>query len=243
MRLADQFKGFSGIRNMCAAAAVAAAVSLSAGMAQAANVIVDFSQFSEGDVLNGAFDFGGGLTGTITTGNLGTKATGDAVIFNTVAPSASVNNDPDLRGPFTNVNDPQDIRDFGKVLILQEKNASNPDDASNGGAITFTFDRLVSLTAIFLLDGNDNTPTGGSIFLDGSSTALATNLGGGDREFEEFIFAPGTIVSSFTVDFSGSGAIGRFGAAVVPVPASLPLLLTGFGVFAWVARRRRSSHA
>ena len=235
-------------------ALVAAAMVLNAGVGQA-NTIVQFdnnfgASLSEGDVLfdfdsvdpgNGLFDFGGGLTGRITTGDLGSKATGDVVVFDTTAGSTSVGNDPDLLGPFTNVNNANDILDFGNALILNEKNGAGhgPDDAANGGAITFTFDLPVLLTAVFILDGADNSPNGASIFVDGAATALATGLGGGDRQFEVFDnFDPNTTVTSLTVDFAGSGAIGRFGATVVPVPAALPLLLTGLGAFALIARRK-----
>lgn len=233
------------------AAAILASALMLGGGAASANTIVDFSQnfglsLSEGDVLT-TFDFGGGLTGTITTSDLGSRATGEAMIFNTESPSISVGNDPDLAGPFQDVNNLSQFQEFGNALILQEDNSSRsrhnqgPDDAANGGAITFTFDTVVALTAIFILDGNDNGPTGASVLLDGS--LFAQDLGGGDNQFERIDFAQGTLVNSFTVDFSGSGAIGRFGAAVVPVPAAFPLMLTGLGVFGWIAARRRKKAA
>lgn len=233
-------------KTLAAASVLGAAAILSTAAANAANVIVDFSGFSEGQVLNGAFNFGGGVTGTISTvanGTSGGHTTGEAMVFDTSPGSLSVGNDPDLRSNFTNVADSNDQRDFGNALILQERGASSPDDAARGGQIIFTFDSLVSLTRIFILDGNDNGPTGVSLFTDGSTTALASNLGGGDREFEIHEFDPNSIVSQLTVDFAGSGAIGQFGFAAVPVPASLPLLLTGLGAVAWVARRRKKAAA
>lgn len=247
----NRFDGFSGLRKATASLMIVGAMTLAAGAANAANVIVDFSGFSEGQVLNGAFNFGGGVTGTITTSDFNpSKSTGEAMVFDTTG-GRSIINDPDLAGPFQDVNNLNDpLTGFGNALILQEINSPflsdgvtprGPDDVASGGRITFTFDSVVSLTRIFILDGNDNSPTGASLFLDGSTTALATNLGGGDNQFELFEFLPGNNVSQLTVDFAGSGAIGQFGFAAIPVPASLPLLLTGLGAVAWVARRRRKA--
>ena len=44
---------------------------------------------------------------------------------------------------------------------------------------------------------------------------------------------------SLFVSFSESGALGEFNATVVPVPASLPLLVGGFGLMAFMRRRRK----
>lgn len=242
--IASKSTKVSRFKSIVAASALGIAAVLSTGVANAANVIVDFSGFSEGQVLNGAFNFGGGVTGTISTvanGTSGGHTTGEAMVFDTSPGSLSVGNDPDLKSNFTNVFDSNDQRDFGNALILQERGASNPDDAARGGQIIFSFDSLVSLTRIFILDGNDNGPTGVSLFLNSSLSPVATHLGGGNRQFEIHEFDPNTVVSQLTVDFAGSGAIGQFGFAAVPVPASLPLLLTALGGFAWAARRRRKT--
>jgi len=200
---------------------------------------VDFSEnfggsLSAGDVLTD-FDFGEGLTGAVTTSDLGSYATGDAVIFDTIGPNAGTANDPDLAGPFENVADSSDEREFGNALILQERRESDPDDARNGGAITFTFDTLIHLTSLSILDGNDNSPTGGSLFLDG--ILFATNLGGGDNQFQTTVLD--VFVTSFTVDFAGSGAIGEFTAAAVPLPSGILLLLGALGGLGVVRRRRK----
>ncbi len=204
---------------------------------------------SEGDVLydpnssdinNGRFDFGGGIRGRLVTSDLGNKATGEVMIFDTDTPTNN-NIDPDLKGAFTNVDDEDEELSFGNALILQEKNASLPDDAVNGGAITFLFDNPVALTALFILDGADNSPNGATVFLD--DIFFGNGFGGGDNEFQRISFDAGTVVNSFTVDFAGSGAIGRFGATVVPVPAALPLMLTAFGALGFLAHRRKSRTA
>ena len=237
----------SSVRTMCAASMLAGAMVLTAGMAKATTIVQFDENFGssllEGDIISdgtvGLFDFGGGLTGNITTSDLGSRATGRVQIFDTNAGTDSVGNDPDLLGPFTDVHGVGPDLEFGNALILEEKNSTSPDDAANGGAITFTFDVPVALTALFILDGNDNSPLGASIFLDGN--LFGTNFGGHDNEYERIGFAANTIVTTLTIDFQGSGAIGRFGAAVVPIPATLPLLLTGLGAFAWVARRRKKA--
>jgi len=249
MRLSERFQHLSVIRTTCVAAAVAAAVSLSAGMAQAANVVVDFSQFTENEVLSGnTYNFGG-VNITISTSDFNSKATGDALICNTSGGLCTINaNDPDLASPFKNVNDLNAPGvDFGNALILQEKASADgtpdngPDDVYNGGKITFTFDRIVDLTRIFILDGGDNGD-GTKLLLDNVLVAGVPNgFGGGDNQYEVFDFGDNAFAQSLTVDFAGSGAVGQFGFSIVPVPASLPLLLTGLGAFAWVARRRRKT--
>jgi len=258
----------ASVRTMCAASLLAGAMVLTAGMAKA-TTIVQFdensgSPLTEGAIVSdgtiGLFDFGNGLTGNISTSNLGSRATGRVQVFDTNPGTGSVANDPDLLGPFSaaRASNPTDLAfgapslEFGNALILEEKPGSRPapgfpDDAANGGRITFAFDLPIALTAIFLLDAGDNSGSA-RIFLDGVEFDVASALGlgpsetfgGRDREYD-FINFDGRVVNSFSVEFPGSGAIGRFGASVVPIPATLPLLITGLGAFAFFARRRRKA--
>lgn len=224
-------------------AGIATAAALFAASSASAATLVDFSTnfggvVSEGDVITD-FDFGGGLTGSITT-IPGKNATGEAMIFDTRPGTASVGNDRDLKSPFTNVNDASDKRGFDNALILQEKGSTDgPDDAARGGIITFNFDKAIRLASLSILDGNDNSPTGASLFLDLATVAFATNLGGGDNEFETIL--PDVTVNSFSVRFAGSGAIGQFEASAVPLPAALPMFLLALAGLGAYARRKNAA--
>lgn len=251
MSILNQFGGFPGLRKTAANLVVAGTVLLAAGAAHAANVVVDFSQFSEGEVLSGnTYNFGG-VNITVSTSGFKSQATGEALICNTNGGLCTIAaNDPDLAGPFKNVNDlSAPAVDFGNALILQEKDGADgspdngPDDVYNGGTITFTFDRIVDLTRVFILDGGDNNG-GTKLLLDNVLVAgVPTGFGGGDSEFDVFDFGENTFAQSLSVQFPGSGAIGQFGFSIVPVPATLPLFLTGLGVFAWFARRQKKALA
>ncbi len=260
MRSKALYRDFPPVRALCAATLIAGSLAFTAGMAKASSIVQFDQNFGsallEGtivsDGVNGAFNFGNGLTGNISTSNPGSRATGRVQIFDTNPGTGSVLNDPDLLGPFSAARG-QNLPDltFGNALILEETRGSRPapgfpDDAANGGRITFAFDVPIALTAIFLLDAGDNAGSA-RIFLDDVEFDVTSFLGlgptqtfgGRDREYDFIQFDDNTIVNSFSVEFPGSGAIGRFGATVVPVPATLPLLLTGLGAFAWVARKRK----
>lgn len=210
--------------------AVAAAVAgIAASSAHA--VMIDFNAFNEGDIIGNeagvAFDFGDGITGTLTSSNLGSNATGDIVVFDTRSGSSGVANDADLESPFTHVDDPTVVRDFGNAIILQEQGATAPDDASRGGQMTFTFDSAVEFVAVAILDGADDGANV-QLFLDGA--LAASGLGGGDNEFDDFALATPTLINMFSVRFSGSGAIGELEVRLpssVPEPSTLVLMLLG----------------
>lgn len=216
-----------------------AAFSLSMGVSATA-AIVDFSSsggsdLSDGDILT-AFDFGDGLTGSVSA----TGGTGDAVILDTDGSSGGTGiiNDPDLMSPFTNVADPTDMRSFGNALIVQETGSSFPDDERRGGSITFTFETAVTISSITFLDGEEGSFA--SLFVGGDQIgALAVS---GDNGFS--VVEYGDLLSgitSFTVTFNGSGAIGEFEASVVPLPASVLLLGAGLGGLGLMRRRRKAT--
>ncbi|MEM8775327.1 MAG: VPLPA-CTERM sorting domain-containing protein [Pseudomonadota bacterium] len=216
---------------------LAAAFCVGAASSAQASTLVDFSAFSAGDVVSGAFDFGGGLTGMLTA----TGGIGDAVIFDT---NNVTGGDFDLGSPVTNVDNAADVRNFGNVLIVQE-NAGAPDDAV-GGTLTFVFDNPIILESIALLDVEEGTSifdedgqiaTGG---VDNSGLVNAAGDGDGPNQFIEFTFTNESL-TTLTVDFAGSGAVGEFRASVVPVPAALPLLIGGLGLMGYVGRRRKKS--
>ena len=210
--------------------------------------VVDFGGVAEGTDVVGSFDYGGGLTGSISSSHLGSNATGDVVVCDTsTVGSACRRNDPDLRSDF-NAASGSDVDlglyDFGNALILEEAirganpDPNNVDDASQGGRITFSFDQTITLFSLAILDGADNSPTGATIFLDG--IAYDSGRGGNDNEYDILKFGDsGVRVSSFSVDFAGSGAIGEF-SAVVPLPASALLLLGGLGALGAMRRRKQT---
>ena len=227
--------------------AVCATVLCTATAGHAATV--DFSGFSSGDILGTNTDLGGGIVADISAEG-GRNDLDTAVIFSTVpiAPSTVVTgNDLDLTSPFAHsiTGDP---RGFGNALIVQE-NAGDPiipDDAV-GGTLTFAFDSLISLSEVFLLDTAIRTSV--FLYLDGNlvdSRAVnddnqsETSNGDTPNEFTVLDFG-GQRGDEMVVNFSESGALGEFNATVVPIPASLPLLIGGFGLMALMRRRHKEA--
>ena len=186
------------------------------------------------------FDFGNGISGRVVVENNGQDDPGEARIFNSRLTGTS---DRDLEGDFTNPADSTDVRDFGNILIIQERArlaSSEADDERAGGAITFIFDQAINLLSLDYLDGER-----GAVISAGASPlgTLGSNVNG-DNEFTSFDFgnlAAATNITQFRVDFGGSGAIGAFDAELavpVPVPAALPLMLLGLGGLGALRRRQ-----
>jgi hypothetical protein len=229
------------MRNLIATTALAFV--MGAGSSFAA--VVDFgssfgSSLSEGTILT-AFDFGNGLTGSIDVfSNAGGGGAGNGLIFDTEG-TVGVANDADLEGPFENAMDASDIRSFGNALIIQNFRGGI-DDEARGGRITFNFDRQIILNSLMYLDGEEGATVTAGAFSDSFGRGVS-----GDNLFVELSSFGGSLnpVSSFTVMFRGSGAIGSFDADVfvspVPLPASLPLALLGLGAFGALRLRRRKT--
>ena len=135
-------------------------------------------------------------------------------------------------------------RSFGNALIIQERASvsapSGPDDERRGGVIFFDFGTArIDLLSLFYLDGEEGF----------SVEANMSELDSGDGTDDQFTLldfsskADAKGISRFAVVFNGSGAIGEIevGLSAVPVPAGLPLLLTAFGAFAVLRRKRKAA--
>lgn len=221
---------------------LAAAMILAGSAAPAA--VVDFSTNFGASLIEGTevftFDFGAGLTGTVSASG----GANEARVFDTNPGSVGTTSarrggggDRDLRSPFTNIDDPNDMRAFGNALIIQEdaRTASAiPDDEAGGGTITFAFDRAISLLSLILLDGEE----GAFVTVDGQQVGDVARSG--DNLFDTILFDDqARNVRAFTVNLGGSGAIGEFEAiSAVPLPPALPMALVAFGALGVFAMRR-----
>lgn len=228
--------------------AAALAVVASSGAATAATV--DFSSLAGASQLT-SFDFGDGLTGTARAEGNRANNPNAAVVFDT---SILESEDPDIQSPFAlaGSTDRTQERRFGNAIIVQENQAVNgvflPDDDGTGGFIEFAFDNAVTLDRVFLLDtvvGASVTLFDQGVLVGSLSTVLDADTGNNpNNNLYTFLDFDGAQGDRFVVDFNGkSGAIGEFEAtlAAVPLPASLPLLLAGFGALGLM--RRRTQHS
>ena len=225
------------------AAVIAATFVGTASMSQAATI--DFGSFSEGTVLGANTNLGGGIFADVSS--LG--GVNQAVIFDTARGTVSTRNDPDLTADFTNSEDSSDVRDFGNVVIVQENLAGGPDDTGAGGSLTLAFNDSILLTSLSLVDAQAGSTA--ALFLGGSlvqsfvlDTTNESDTGNNPNNnrftFLDFGDAFG---DELVVTLSASGGIGELEAsiAVVPVPASLPLLAGGLGLMALMRRRRSAA--
>lgn len=118
-----------------------------------------------------------------------------AMIFDSANPTG---NDPDLGSPHEDFGGPgrgvgggsgkpgQNSRPLGKVLIVAENlNSANPDDAAGGGTLIFKFDYPVRIDEVQLLDIDDasaagtvkayNAKSGGNLVATGQMVGLGDN--------------------------------------------------------------------
>jgi hypothetical protein len=194
-----------------------------------------FNDFNRGDAID-SITFGDGTTATVTTNSnrpVSQGGTDQAVIFDTDNPTG---NDTDLGSPFEPASGSGGLLEPGNVLIIAgpDNGLGLPDDDLRGGTITFDFDREVDIFSFVYLDTEERT--GLTVTTDtGFNSGLLTT---GDGEYGRFT-APILGIRSITFELAGSGAVDDLEiGGIVPVPASLPLLLTGLGLFGWLGRRR-----
>jgi hypothetical protein len=198
-----------------------------------------------GDLVT-SLDFGGGITATITATNGfgGSSQTGSVRAFDTTLSGTA---DPDLEGPFADALaslSPGPMRDFTTALIIQERDSNVvPDDERRGGTMTFALNKAINLTGVTFLDGEE----GASVLIGGvTAGALAAGVSG-DNEYADIAVSGGSGITSFTVRFNRSGALGGLTLAspvdpqAIPLPAGAWLLLGGLGAMGAVARRRRNA--
>ena len=160
-------------------------MTLSAGVASAATI--DFntnngSALGHGSFVDGSFDFGNGLTGTITT----TGGSNSAQVFDTTETGTE---DPDLEFPNAGL---------GNVLIINE-HVNRVDDNASGGVIEFVFDSLVRWSGVTLVDfeprGEGFQPM--RITADGGYDS--GSMFNGDNEFSELALATPIFTRTLTL--------------------------------------------
>lgn len=144
------------------------------------------------------------------------------------------------------------IKDFGNVLIISEDgDSSDPDDAADGGQFVFTFDNPVTFIGMDLIDINAAESVqiqlldlAGAVLFSGGNGATTT----ADNEYFTSTTTPGGVagVARAVITLSGSGAIDNVTfdpGAPVPVPGALPMMAAALLGGRWMRRRKAASAA
>lgn len=225
-------------------------VGFAAQGAQASILDLNSQVLANGAIITNQF---AGVTISGVGNGAGDTASGNnfAINFNTNQPGPGGSGDPDLGAPF---DDPTTgvVEAFrpGNILVVAEGGCNGvtcrQDDNGSGGSITINFGRLVQFNSFSVFDFGTNELSvqlfdlGGALIGTIVGPTINTDVGDGAnvRLFTN-IFVNRTIASAIFT-FGGSGGIGNFNISEVPVPAALPLLLSGLAGLGFAARRRRN---
>ncbi|MEM1384003.1 MAG: SdrD B-like domain-containing protein [Pseudomonadota bacterium] len=156
--------------------------------------IVDFEFGQAGDIVSEIVLVNTGVTATVQ-GDASADPNGpdnDAMLFDATNPTGG---DQDLFAPGQ-----------GNVLILTEDDdATDPDDAAAGGSATLTFSEAVTVDSMVFIDANEGTSVTG-IDANGAEigTVVVASLEDGELAKVELAFDD---VVELQIAFTGSGAI------------------------------------
>ncbi|MEM9754890.1 MAG: VPLPA-CTERM sorting domain-containing protein [Pseudomonadota bacterium] len=200
--------------------------------AQAAVIDFDAADASAGQTVGFTTYSEDGFTFGVTT----TGANDGAAIFDTTCTgyTSNCNGDRDLVPTSQGLNGVS-----GNVLILQDRRSgkATPNDAARPGSITFELlsgpaFQLTSFSAVD--DGTFTISDAGGVL---ATIALASDNQTGQASFLSSIINVG---DSFTISYSGSGAVDALALmpAPIPLPAAMPMLALALGGL--VAMRRRA---
>ncbi len=208
------------------------AAALVATTATAFGSVFTFENFSHGDNVTSVTSDDGLVTATVSaTGGINQAWAFDSNQNNTW--------DYDLEGPFQHYGGILGDLDAGNILIIQEHHLL-PDDNAGGGTLTFVFEKAVDFLGFNLFDDADVTVTSTSNSNSATFTLPVPNADGKYGVFDTGSLFLGVTDLTFSLNHSGAIDGLRF-AAPVPVPAALPLLLTGVGGLTLIGRRRRKA--
>ena len=140
----------------------------------------------------------------------------------------------------------------GNVLIRQRTQDGHGDlanDAAGAGSIIFELVSGPALTWLGASAIDDGTFTF-STDIDGTVSELGSISLAGENETSKLVFAQKSSLieenDKFVIHFSGSGGVDSLvfeEISVVPVPATLPLLVGALGGLGFMARRRKQRSA
>lgn len=221
-------------------AAAASAATMLVGAASAA--VIDFDSTD-------AFNIGGLLEGQ-GVGDVGyavvTATPNVAIIFNTL--DGDFSEDPDLKGPFTRLGTTDQVV-LNNILVISDNgvnsnNIADPqDDEGRGGTLTLTFDTLVNLSSIDVVDVDRITFAATDIDGNVITQTFTGSLDQGNNpgKMATVMLAQFLNIQTLTISLNGSGGIDNINFEPIPVPGALPLMITGAALYG--ARRRKKKQA
>lgn len=151
------------------------------------DITIGFNDFTAGDSVDQLIY--GNLTVTVNAQVAGEgNNDNDAMIFDSANPTGG---DPDLA-----------TATQGNILIITEDDdSSDPDDAADGGTIVFNFSSAVDLTSIVVVDTN----AGSRIISDQGDEIIIPDLEDGQQATIDL--SAFDDVTTLTIEFTGSGAV------------------------------------
>ncbi|MEM8775345.1 MAG: VPLPA-CTERM sorting domain-containing protein [Pseudomonadota bacterium] len=224
MSIFSKFAATFAVSMIIAAPAIAVTLDFDSGtpVFSGANNLTGYSQ--DGLVFDISFSGGGNSV--------------SANLFDTTCSNAAVTNCSSAGDDLDLVPAPQGLLGIANnVLIIQEANTSLQDDSGSGGTITFTLTSGPVFEVLGFSAIDDGTF---ELSVGGGSAGTIINLN--DNEVGSILGSPSPLTNSFTIDYLGSGAVDSIVLNipnVIPLPASLPMILVGLGGLGWVARRKR----